>query len=274
MNLMHGTSIQARLPDSMKASSVAHAVWSCTLSTLATLPEASVSNRELHAFLVPAVTLHPHTPYLHNQLATLLRTAHLGSQLRIINAQLLAAPVATAAVQLVAAVAEIHTGKAGEAHSVRRVFESALRGATPLNIALELAAARTMDEGGQGGVMEALEREVKAAEVARGRRFGWKVPSSLLAVAGPPETAAGLWVMYLRWCAAVGALKDAHGVLLRGLSACPWSKGLWLKGIFALSGELSGPEVEHLLSAMQERGVVLMTEPSEILLRRISLAAA
>jgi hypothetical protein len=61
-------------------------------------------------------------------------------------------------------------------------------------------------------------------------------------------------------------------VLLRAVSACPWSKSLWLEGLLDLAGELSGAEVAQLLAAMQERGVALMTEPSEVLMWRISLA--
>lgn len=152
------------------------------------------------------------------------------------------------------------------------VLEAALRGARPLDLATQMAAARAAGgERGTGGKMEALEREMeaRAASAAPHMHAQGEAALPLLATAQPLDGSPAVWLAYVRWCVATGALRHAHAVLLRAVSACPWAKGLWLQGLHELAEEVAGPEAGQLAAAMQDRGLPLLTQPAEMLLQRL-----
>ena len=267
--------VQGAAPVEVRAASAAHAAWACTLTTLAGCPGVSASLRDVRAVLLPLIRTHPHATYLYRQLAALQAAAHQSSQLRVDTSQLLAQPALAAAPSFVMAAAVAQAGQVGGRHRVQGVLEGALRGAQPLDLAMQMAAARAAGgERGAGGKMEALEREMeqRAEAAASHAAAPGDVPLPLLANAQPLDGSPATWLAYVRWCVATGALRDAHAVLLRAISACPWAKGLWLQGMHEVAEGVAGVEAGQLAAAMQERGLPLLTQPAEMLLERMQEA--
>jgi hypothetical protein len=166
----------------------------------------------------------------------------------------LAASAGTSAVVPFAlAAAAVLEGKVGGRDAVRASFEFALQGFPPLELALLLAAGRT---------------GATCTEDTAGVAHGWGA-APLVAAGQPMEFAPVVWLAYVQWLVATGATVDAHSVLLRAVTACPWSKSVWLRGVHLLADRVAGTEVAQLLDVMQQRGLRLKTLPAEVLLERL-----
>lgn len=75
-----------------------------------------------------------------------------------------------------------------------------------------------------------------------------------------------LWLAYVRWLVACERVGEARRVLLRALTVCPWSKGLWLQGLGAVADAVQGREAMDLVEAMAARGLQVDTLPAEVLM--------
>lgn len=223
------------------------------LTTLGTLPESSVPPSALRDALIPLIHTYPHSTYLTCQLHALRTRTHQLSLLRLDFALLAASVGTSAAIPFALAAVAALEGKVGGQHAVRASFEAALQGCPPLELAMRLA------EGRAGGAV---------AVDTVGVEEGWEA-APLVAAGQPMELAPVLWLAYVQWLVAIGAMADAHSALLRAVTACPWSKGMWLRGVHLLAEQVAGTEVAQLLDVMQQRGLRLETLPAEVLLERL-----
>jgi hypothetical protein len=81
---------------------------------------------------------------------------------------------------------------------------------------------------------------------------------------------AGLWQAYTQHELAAGRLDAARKLFLRAVHACPGSKALWLGGFAGVCGGLAPRECSGLMTAMQEREVLVRTDVYEVLLASLA----
>lgn len=60
-----------------------------------------------------------------------------------------------------------------------------------------------------------------------------------------------------------------YGLFYRSVNACGLCKGVWLKGLSAMSGSMKGTESSTLLETMMGREIPLHTLPAEVLLEQL-----
>jgi hypothetical protein len=75
-----------------------------------------------------------------------------------------------------------------------------------------------------------------------------------------------IWLRYIQFELNLGRQEAARRLFLRALHECPGFKALWLAGFRALAEGLNPREASGLMSAMQEREVLLRADVYEVLL--------
>ena len=259
--------VQAAAPASVLAHSAPHHAWACTLAALAALPRPTVPATAARSSLLPLTALFPHSAFMSAHLHSVYRRTHQLCGLRVDLARLSASPAVSTALPFVLASSAAYSGRTAGHHHVRKVFETALAGTSMLETALQLAKGRgTHSAGTTAGLeasndaMGALDSFNFAAIAEKGVHAAGTVGSAAL------DNAPVLWLAYVQWLTARGACTDAENVLLRGVSACPWCKGLWLQGLYLLAPQVADRFSEKWLKVMDERGVPMATELTEVLL--------
>ena len=245
--------------------------------TLPLLLRASVGPGGHRALALRLLRLFPASPYLAAALAALDRTAHTLSRLRLDLLSLVAHPQARSVMPLQLCAAACEARRPGGFY-LRNLFEKALAPADTLDLSITCTALRER--------RRELERSAAqqpawcaATEVAAGEggvtHLGASVecvPGALLA-RGSLQDSPALWLAYLQWVAAHGTPREVKGVFLRAVSVCPWSKGLWMRGLLLVASSLRGREASDLLEVMASRGIAVETHAMEVLLEALEAEA-
>jgi hypothetical protein len=79
-------------------------------------------------------------------------------------------------------------------------------------------------------------------------------------------TCGSIWLSYIQFELSLGRQEAARRLFLRALHECPGFKAMWLAGFRALAEGLNPREASGLMSAMQEREVLLRADVFEVLL--------
>ena len=240
------------------ASSAAYHACACTLAALSALPSPVTPPGAARACLLPLAALYPHCSFLSAHLHSLYKRMHQLSRLRIDLARITAATPAGSSVQFTLGYAAA-TSAHGSGHShTRGVLENALQGVPLLRSALCAARRRTC-----GHTAEAALRGT-CSEIF------CDVLSGVELLPGQLDSSPVLWLAYLQWLVSTGAHSAARDVFVRAVFACPWSKGLWLRGLCLIAEVLQPADAEKYLKVMtDECGLQLSTLPAEVLFERL-----
>ena len=250
----------AASPETLTSMAQYHA-WSTVIVTLPLLPRQHTSPGAHRALTLRLLRLWPASPYLAAALSALDHRAHTLSRLRLDLSILTASPQARSCTSLQLRAAFCEDGRPGAIH-LRNMFEKALESGSTLDVAIACAEStgHYSSPSDQVGVPAWRSDSTPHGERA--------LPAGVLSRAGLHDDPV-VWISYMEWLYGQGKVRELKSVFLRAVSVCPWSRGLWLKGLELASSVFHGREASDLLEVMTSRGVVVETHAMEVLLEAL-----
>jgi hypothetical protein len=261
-------------------SSAAAAAAAAAAATAASLVSAVTPARARSA-LAAALQLYPNSQPLLNLQVWLDHSCHTLAGLR---RQLAALADLNPSPGLWGIVLQAEGLRPGGRVRLRALFERALAAPTPLTWHQQQRLQRQQQQHAWDAALAELpalpqqqqQQEAEGKDDQRQRRL-------LAAATAASEAAAQLelplqdsyrgwgscgsiWLCYIQFELSLGRQEAARRLFLRALHECPGFKALWLSGFRALAEGLNPREASGLMSAMQEREVLLRADVYEVLL--------
>jgi hypothetical protein len=252
--------------------------WACMLSTLAALDRTTNPIRR-HDLQLKLVRMFPSSQFLTQQLAVMQHTTSLQSRLRwsVSLLQRTAGPAAHPNLYL-CSLADLWR-RSGAVSDIKGRFEwflsmfSSQGGGRP----------RHKSSMGTADVLDLLSNVTRTVPATKGfgksgfisphavysSRLKWCESSNRSCDFFDPNQMPMFWLSYLSLVHEHGDSAAAYGLFYRAVNACGLSKGVWLKGLGALTGTMKGTESSTLLETMMGREIPLKTLPAEVLLEQL-----
>jgi hypothetical protein len=256
--------------------------WACLISTLAALDRTTNPVRR-HDLQLRLVRMFPCSSYLTQQLAVMQHSTCLQGRLRwsVSLLQHTAGPAAHPNLYLCSLVDM--WARSGDVSCIKGYFEWFLSRFS------SQGGGRPRQKNGMGSsdVLELLSSVTRASPAVKGigksgflSRYAvhssamkWCTAGSRSCSFFDPNQMPTFWLSYLSLLHEHEDSNAAYGLFYRAVNACGLCKGVWLKGLGALSGFIKGTESSTLLETMMGREIPLKTLPAEVLLEQLDTDA-
>jgi hypothetical protein len=263
------------------ATSAAAAAAAAAAATAASLV-AAVTPARARSALAAALQLHPNSQPLLNLQVWLDHSCHTLAGLR---RQLAALADLNPSPGLWGIVLQAEGLRPGGRVRMRALFERALAAPAPLTWHQQQRLQRQQQQRAWAAALAELPAipQQQQQQEEEGGKDEQRQRRLLAAATSASEAAAQLelplqdsyrgwgscgsiWLCYIQFELGLGRQEAARRLFLRALHECPGFKALWLAGFRALAEGLNPREASGLMSAMQEREVLLRADVYEVLL--------